>query len=142
MGKATGYSYLPRLFEDPKTHVITEIYQPMVAIRIQKGHGQISPFFDALIDSGSDRNLFPLKLATYLGIEFKKEKSRRIYGIGEGYINAYTAKICIYLGTKRYETDADFSSKQNVPILGRDGFFNLFKSIRFDEKGQFVYIEE
>ncbi|MBI2017887.1 hypothetical protein HYS92_02445 [Candidatus Daviesbacteria bacterium] len=48
----------------------------------------------------------------------------------------------IWLGNKSYETDADFSVKQNIPILGRDGFFNLFKSIKFDEKGQFVYIEE
>ena len=142
MGKITGYSYLPRPYEDPETNILGEIYQPMIAIRISKDHGQLSLQFDALIDSGADRNLLPLRFATGAGIQFKKTKPRKIYGIGSGYIDAYTAKVNRWVGTKKYETMADFSPQQNVPILGRDGFFNLFKSIKFDESGKFVYLEE
>ena len=143
MGKITGYSYVPQPFGiDPVTNKLVEIYRPVISIRISKDHGQISPLFDALIDSGSDRNLFPLRFATALGIQFKKIKPKQIGGIGKVIIDAYTEKINIWLGTKKYKTEADFSPQQQVPLLGRDGFFNLFKSIKFDEKGQFVYIEE
>lgn len=62
--------------------------------------------------------------------------------IGKGSIDAYSAKINIWLGTKQYKTEADFSPQQRMPLLGRDGFFNLFKSVKFDEIGQFVYIED
>lgn len=140
MGKITGYSYVPQLFGiDPTTNRVVEIYRPVISIRISKGYGEISPLFDALIDSGSDRNLFPLKFAESLGIQLKKTKHKHIGGIGKVIIDAYTEKINIWLGTKKYQADADFSPQQQVPLLGRDGFFNLFKSIKFDEKGQFVY---
>ena len=62
MSKVTGYSYIPQFFGvDPVTNIQIEIYRPIISIRISKVHGIISLPFDALIDSGSDRNLFPLK---------------------------------------------------------------------------------
>lgn len=143
MGKVTGYSYIPQPFGiDSVTGRLIEIYRPMISIRISKEHGPISLPFDALIDSGSDRNLFPLRFATSIGIQFRKIRPKQIIGIGKVVIDAYTAKINIWLGIKKYETEADFSPQQEIPLLGREGFFNLFKSIKFDEKGQFVYIEE
>lgn len=142
MAKITGYSYIPQIYRNPSKNQTIQIYLPMIPIRVSYGDGQISPSFDALLDSGSDRNLFPAILARYLGIELGTVKSNKVYGIGKGHINAYPEKINIWLGTKKYETEADFSKEQNIPILGRNGFFNLFKSIKFDEKGQFVYIEE
>lgn len=142
MGKITGYSYYPQFFYDPKTGKKETVYLPTILIRVSNDQGTISYPFDALVDSGSDRNLFPLYFATYFGMQFKKIKPKKIYGIGENYIKAYPAEINIWLGTQKYQTEADFSIKQNVPILGRNGFFDLFKSIKFDEKGQFVYIEE
>lgn len=142
MGKITGYSYVPQNYQNPKTNEITQNYLPLVPIRVSFGLGQISPSFDALVDSGSDRNLFPMILAKYLGIDFKIVKLKKIYGIGKRYIKAYPTKVNIWLGLKKYETEADFSSEQNLPLLGRNGFFNLFKSIKFDENGQFLYLEE
>lgn len=77
MGKITGYSYVPQLFGiDPVTNKLVAIYRPMISIRISKDHGQISPLFDALIDSGSDRNLFPLRFAAALDIQFKHIKPK------------------------------------------------------------------
>ena len=142
MSKITGYSYVPQVYQNLKTQQFTQVYLPMIPIKASLNISQISPQFDALLDSGSDRSLFPMSLARYLGIEFGKNKPNKVYGIGEGYINAYSAKITLWLGTKSYETEADFSQEQNITILGRDGFFNLFKFIKFDEKGQFIYIEE
>src|SRR3989344_3843493 len=138
MGKVTGYSYLPQPFQDPESGLTGEIYRPMIAIRISRDHGQISHYFDALIDSGSDRNLFPIQFATGAGIQFKKIKPRKIFGIGGSYIEAYSAKINIWVGIKKYQTEADFSPQQMMPLLGRDGFFSLFGSVKFDELAQFV----
>lgn len=143
MGKITGYSYIPQPFGiDLVTNQLIEIYRPMISVRISEGHGPISLPFDALIDSGSDRNLFPLRFATSVGIQFRKIKPKQVIGIGKIIIDAYTAKVNIWIGTIKYQTEVDFSPQQQTPLLGRDGFFNLFKSIKFDEKGQFVYIEE
>lgn len=142
MNKTTGYSYVPQVYQNPVINQVIQVYLPMIPIRVAINHDQISPQFDALLDSGSDRNLFPMSLAKYLGITFGKMKPGRIYGIGKGHIKAYSGKIILWLGTKSYKTEADFSIQQKLPILGRNGFFNLFKSIKFDEKGQFVYIEE
>lgn len=143
MGKVTGYSYIPQPFSmDPVTDKLMEIYRPMISIRISKDRGQISPPFDALLDSDSDINLFPLRFAIIAGIKIKKTKPKQIMGIGKVLIDAYPARINIWVGTKKYEAEADFSPQQQTPLLGREGFFNLFRSIKFDEKGQFVYIEE
>lgn len=142
MSKITGYSYVPQVFQDSKSQKFIQTYLPLIPIKIANTRGQISPQFDALLDSGSDRSLFPITLAKYLELDFGNVKSRQVYGIGKVHINVYPAKITLWLGNKSYATEADFSLQQNIPILGRDGFFNLFKSIKFDEKGQFVYIEE
>ena len=142
MGKITGYSYFPQFFYNPEAGENEAVYLPTIPIKISADQDIISKPFDALVDSGSDRNLFPLYFATYLGIQFKKIKPKKIYGIGENYIEAYPAEVNIWLGDQKYKTSADFSPKQKAPILGRDGFFNLFESIKFDEKGQFVYIEK
>lgn len=143
MGKITGYSYIPQPFGiDPVTKKLIEIYRPMISVRISKDYGQISLPFDALIDSGSDRNLFPLRFATSIGIQFKKINPKQIGGIGKVIIDAYPSKINIWIGTTKYETEIDFSIEQQTPLLGREGFFNLFKSVKFDEEEQFVYIEE
>lgn len=142
MGKITGYSYIPQVYKNPNTNQFIQVYLPMISIRLSYVEELWSPPFDAIVDSGSDRNLFPMTLARYLGIEFRKVKPNKVYGIGKNYIKVYPAKINIWLGSKKYKTEADFSIKQNIPILGRNGFFNLFKYIKFDEKGQFVYIEE
>lgn len=142
MAKITGYSYIPQVYKSPNTQQFVQIYLPMISVRLSYSHGPLSLSFDAMVDSGSDRNLFPMTIARYLGIEFIQIKSNKVYGIGQGYIKVYPAQINIWVGSKRYETEADFSSEQNIPILGRNGFFNLFKSVKFDEKSQFVYLEE
>lgn len=142
MARITGYSYIPKVYKNPDTNQFVQVYLPMISVRVSINLGQIFPSFDAVADSGSERNLFPMFLAKYLRIDFGKTKPNKVYGIGEDYIKVYPAKINIWLGNKKYKSEADFSVQQNIPILGRDGFFNLFKSIKFDEKGQFVYIEE
>lgn len=137
----TTYPYLPETYLDPAVKTVKAFYRPMIRIRISQNKGQISFPFDALVDSGSDRNLFPMYFARKLGIIIDKNP-KVIQGIGGVTVPAYAGKINIWIGTKKYETEVDFSPEQQMPLLGRNGFFSLFKSIKFDEKNEIFFIEE
>lgn len=116
------------------------IFRPYIPFRVSLNHGNPSPHIDGLLDSGSDRNLFPLDLARMLGIDLKKCKPVTITGIGGIQIPSYTAQINIWINNEKYPTEADFSQNQQIPLLGRHGFFNLFPSIEFNENGRYVEI--
>ncbi len=136
------FSYLLLDKIDPKTSFkVGELLRPYVLIRVSLSHGNPTNFIDALVDSGSDRNLFPLRLGEMIGINFKKIKPVSIYGIGNSELKAYPAKINIWVDNKKYETEADFCHEQQTPLLGRSGFFNLFKLLSFDENKSFLEIE-
>lgn len=136
-----GFSYLPRPVVNPNTKILEEVFTPFVLIRISVSRNNPTPSIDALVDSGADRNLFPLQIGELLGINFKKVKPKIIHGIGNIELKAYTAKINIWVNNIKYPTEADFCKEQQTLLLGRQGFFSLFKSIKFDEKGKFIYIE-
>lgn len=142
MAKIISFSYTPFPILDEHTgQIIGELFRPMIPVRLSYAHGVITPEFEALIDSGSDRNLFPLEFGELLGINFKKIKPKIVIGIGGVEIKAYQSKVNIWLNKERYSTDADFSGKQQHPLLGRQGFFDLFKSITLKESEKFTVIE-
>ncbi len=136
------FSYLLIDKIDSKTGVkIGEILRPYILIRVSLSHGNPTNLIDALVDSGSDRNLFPYRLGEIIGINFKKIKPTSIYGIGDIKFKTYPAKINIWVDKKKYETEADFCHEQQTPLLGRSGFFNLFKFVVFDENKHFIELE-
>lgn len=136
--KRLTFKYLPIPKRDPKTQeIIGEVYYPVVPIRISYAH-KLGRIFNALIDSGAGRNLFPAELGEMVGIKIKKGKQVIILGIGGIEINGFTHKIKIYIGTTSFNTEADFSEEQRVPLLGRNGFFNLFRSVTFKENEKII----
>lgn len=142
MTKSISLSYLPFNIIDPNTNqLIGEIFRPFISIKLSIEFGKIIFPVEALVDSGADRNLFPLTLGEIIGINFKNNKQITLYGIGGSKIIAYRARLNIWLLGSKYETEADFAPLQKIPILGRSGFFNLFKSIKFREKDRFLDIE-
>lgn len=135
------YSYLPQAQTDQVTGGETIVYRPKIFIRFSYMHGNPTNLIEALIDSGADRSLLPVGIAEILKINLKKAKKVRIYGIGGSEIVAYPSKVNIWVDNKKYETEADFSLQQQTPLLGRKGFFDLFKKISFDEMKKLVEIE-
>lgn len=119
---------------DPAGRVVGHTMRPYISIRLSLSHGNPTNSVDALVDSGSDRNLSPKQWGDILGINFKKIKATQIIGIGGVIINAYSASINVWVNGKKYKTEADFSPQQQTPLLGRLGFFDLFKEVIFDEK--------
>lgn len=59
-------------------------------------------------------------------------------GIGSQLVPAFTEKVSFYIGSHKFDTEVDFSYNQQMPLLGRNGFFNLFKNITFREEDKFV----
>lgn len=116
------------------------IFRPRIEIQIAN-KGLITNSFEALVDSGSDTNLFPARIAESLGINLNNKNFKTIYGIGTTSIKAYTKKVTLHLYKFHFETYVDFSYEQRTPILGRNGFFDLFKSIKFKEGERFLDIE-
>lgn len=136
-----SFSYERYPKTDPKSgKIIGEKFYPIVIIKLNYGH-KLSRPFRALVDSGSDRNLFPAHIGESIGISFKKIKPVTIKGIGKGEIKAYTKKVKLYIDTNKYDTEVDFSYDQQMPLLGREGFFDLFECVSFNHKTKFFEIK-
>lgn len=142
MAKNIRYYYLPDPLMDNSTNTqVGEVFRPKASIRVSYAHGRVSNQLDAIVDSGADGNLFPLRLGTMLGINFIKIKPKIIYGIGGVKVSAYSSSINIWINGTKYSTHADFCDNQHEILLGRQGFFDLFKSINFVENKRFFEIE-
>lgn len=126
------FNYLPQPYVDSSGNTV-DFYRPFIPIRLSCAR-KIGQYFYALIDSGSDTNLFPAGLGIVLGLNIKKGKIKNIGGIGDSKLTAYTHKVSLYIGTKKFDTEVDFSYNQEVPLLGRQGFFNLFGEIKLVKK--------
>lgn len=136
------FFYLPDPIRNPLTHEqIGKVYRPKIPIRLSFGHTVARFLIDCLVDSGSDINLFPAGWGEAIGINIKKGKLHPIYGIGGIQIDSYIHKVKLYIGTRSFSTNANFSYEQTTPLLGRDGFFNHFKEVHFNEKEKYVELE-
>lgn len=134
MAQELTFAYIPIPRKDPNTQkIIGETYFPFVPIQLSfKG---ATRGFYALVDSGAERNLFPAELGEAIGIEVKLGKETSIFGIGQHEIEGYTHVVNLRLGSiANFDTEVDFSFEQDVPLLGRKGFFDFFRSVSFRER--------
>jgi hypothetical protein len=114
------------------------VYRPCVKLMLCSGHNLYPRSFTCLVDSGSDSNLFPAQIAELLKIKLTKDKAIIVYGIGKSKVTAYRHNLKIYMGAINFMADIDFAYQQPVPLLGRKGFFDNFKTVTFNEKEKFV----
>ncbi|MEO6508809.1 MAG: hypothetical protein ABIO02_02555 [Patescibacteria group bacterium] len=89
-----------------------------------------------LVDSGCDQNLFPAYWGEFIGINIKSGVETIYKGIGRNTICAYGHHLKIYVPDSKinFITRIDFSYEQQLPLLGRVGFFDHFKKVIFDEE--------
>jgi hypothetical protein len=104
--------------------------RPRIPVRLRYGNRYIDLF--ALIDSGADECLFPVEVARALRIDLRQEKSHQYAGIGAGAVTAFFETVTIEVGGWPFSVYVGFSDSPSVvPILGQNGFFNLF-DVRFN----------
>lgn len=129
------FDYFPFIHKDPATGKEHTVLRPVVPVFLLHAHTIAKRRIYCLIDSGSDRNLFPAQWGEMVGIKINKGKVRKIGGIGNlPPIDAYTHTISLIVGTYKFQTEADFSYSQTIPLVGREGFFEHFEEIRFCQK--------
>ncbi|MEK7521713.1 MAG: hypothetical protein AAB599_02860 [Patescibacteria group bacterium] len=98
---------------------------------------RITEPFRALVDSGADVNLFPAVIGLMAGIDVRRGEARKVMGIGGVELDTFYWKINLAIISRRpeiFETGANFCFEQIFPVLGRKGFFDLYKKVGFSEK--------
>lgn len=135
------YPLWPDIYLNPDGKTVRHIIdRPKIPIQIgyrKKIHPISAPAL-ALVDSGADNNVFPAQWGDSLGIKVVSLPSCFTGAVGDNKVKVYRCeKIKLYIYGKslkqplQFETEADFCYEQKFPLLGRSGFFNFFKAIRF-----------
>lgn len=135
-----SFSYTPLRGQDQRTGKAIVIYRPLVPVEISFEERK-SPAVNALIDSGADENLFPAWMGVIAGIDIRRGTKQHLIGIGRFEIETYKCRVKLNLLTAKpisFETNVSFSYEQQMPILGRSGFFDLFKKVEFSERKKIV----
>lgn len=141
MAKSISFPYIGLPIRNPATKILLgTIYRPLVPIQIVF-YNKSSLLFEALVDSGADKSLFPLDIGTQIGIDFSKIKPNKAKGIGGMIVNTYSSPIQLKIKNETFETVADFSAEIDYPLLGREGFFDLFSKIEFQHQKKKIVIE-
>jgi hypothetical protein len=134
MAKSLTFPYVELPIRNPATKILVgTIFRPLIPIQIGY-QDKFSLTFEALVDSGADKSLFPLEIGQQIGIDFSKIKPNNAKGIGGKEIKTYSSAILLKTKRQTFKTEADFSSEIDYPLLGRDGFFGLFSKLEFDQK--------
>lgn len=135
------FPYIPNSIINPKTQKVTgTIFRPQIPIRLSYNR-KIVPFpIDCLVDSGADVNLFPVQWGQIVGIDIMKGIYKHIIGIGNSKMEAYTHRVKLYIGSHSINVEVDFGLGQQVPLLGRNGFFSHFQEVKFLESQKKVIL--
>ena len=82
-----------------------------------------------LVDSGADFCYFHGKIGEMLGLDVKRGEVMKSWGITGKEFTIYLHKIKFKIGGWDFGVKVGFSYELGVPfgILGREGFFSLFK---------------
>lgn len=105
------------------------IFSPLIDIRLfNKKDEERYIDFKALIDTGASLNIFPGEFGRAIGLDIVNDKIERIEGIGGQTFDAYVHDVTLGIGGWKFSSCASFTFANIVcPVLGRDGFFNLFE---------------
>lgn len=110
----------------PNSRRVMAVYRPVIPVTLL--HGGRFVQYAALLDSGSDYNIFHGDIATYLGIKLTTGSRQNIMGIG-GKIKGYEHKLHLKIGAYKYLARLTFSNQlpeNTLAVLGARGFFNQF----------------
>lgn len=141
MAKNITFPYVGLPIRNPATKILLgTIYRPLVPIQIIF-ETKSSLLFEALVDSGADKSLFPLDMGTQIGIDFSKIKPNKARGIGGMIVKTYSSPIELKIKNHLFKTVADFSAEIDYPLLGREGFFDLFSRIEFQQIKKKIILE-
>ena len=115
-----------------KESLYGRIPDPYITISISTWYGWRNLGF--LVDSGADVSIVPKSIAELVGLDLRKARKHRTFGVeGKGLL-VYEGALDIKIGTQQLKIPCLFSSQEKTPLLlGRSGLFNHF-TIVFDNQ--------
>jgi len=97
-----------------------------------------------VIDSGTYICIFPPKCAESMGIVITDTNNIEYFKNTPIYIHSIKISFKVKNKVYSFNCDAGFSdivAKENIGLLGREGFFNLFESVIFDQNSRLVKLQ-
>lgn len=134
------FNYSPNFFTDRQTGGSAIVYRPLVPVKLAYKRTN-NVLIWSLLDSGADRNLFPAVFGLQVGLDIRKGIKSEIAGIGGYKISIYTCEVKVFVVGSTlltFDTEIDFSYDHQIPILGRNGFFDLFEKVEFSERKKLI----
>ena len=105
-------------------------------------------YFDSIVDSGADFCVFPADAGRAIGLNIHEGKNVSTFGVG-GKETLFFHKVRVEIIIKDepwiFECQAGFSNKMNakgIGFLGREGFFNLFQEVAFNQSVKMFRLKE
>ena len=124
------------------------LYVPVLKTSLLSKNNQRLFDFDSLIDSGADFCVFPANAGKAIGLDVEAGDEVATFGIG-GKETLYFHKVKVEVTIKNepwiFECRAGFSTKLNskgIGFLGRDGFFDLFQEVAFNQTTKMFRLKE
>lgn len=115
-----------------------KIARPIIPITVRNPKNGKHQKYYALVDSGSDECIFDAEIGEVLGIDIKKGAQKKLHGVIEGKTQSYWLHdIEIEVGGWPYRISAGFMYKlarNGYGVLGQSGFFDRFKSVKFEHQ--------
>ena len=115
------------------------VYSPIIKTFLFHQSKETNFSFDSVIDSGADFCVFPADFGEMMGLKVQEGQHLPSFGVG-GKDTLFFHKIKVGIIVREeiweFECHAGFSKKMNkkgVGLLGRDGFFDLFNEISFNQ---------
>ena len=120
------------------------IYSPLLETYLYFQNRETIFSFRCVVDSGADFCVFPAKFGELIGIEIKKGHEVLSFGVGGKetlYFHQVKVGIIVCDEVWKFQCFAGFSYKMNpkgMGLLGRNGFFDLFEEVSFNQnRGMF-----
>ena len=125
---------LPQPFKKNK-----RLLRPIIPVSIR--YKNRSFYFEALIDSGSDFNIFPKELGEKLGIKLQAKNKVQFSGINSAFNEGFSASANLNIGIFTINTEIVFSeAMESKGILGQYGFFDKF-IVKFDLRKEEIEVK-
>lgn len=104
--------------------------------------------FPSVVDSGADFCVFPAKYGSILGLDILRGPAIVTHGVGgQETLYFHEIKVGVYIREQLWKFNATvgFSYKMNkkgTGLLGRQGFFDQFTEVAFNQKKRMLRIKE
>lgn len=130
------FSFEPDLALDRVTGKWDFCYRPYIFVELMYKKRRSSYPLRALVDSGSDHNIFPSEFAREIGLDYKNEIKYKTTTVNEYAFTVYGNRVKLVIRDTELETIIYFGDNVKIPILGRNGFFNYYKKVSFFVKNK------